>query len=127
MSVKKNRFKEFILSNEDFGELKNISIRDLINGRILTRALVAKQLPFIVFISFFGFLYIGNHYRTEELMREVATLNKELKELRYEAITTSSELMYMSKQSEVLKKIKASGLNLEELTEPPRKLKVNNR
>ena len=127
MSAKKNKLKEFILSNEDFGEFKNLSLRDLINGRILTRSLVAKQMPFIVFIAFFGFLYIGNHYRTEELMREVASLNKELKELRYEAITTSSELMYMSKQSEVLKKIKASGLKLEELTEPPRKLKVNNR
>ncbi|MBI9063450.1 MAG: hypothetical protein JEZ14_15820 [Marinilabiliaceae bacterium] len=127
MSAKKNKIKEFILSNEDFGEFKNISLRDLINGQILTRSLVAKQMPFIVFISFFGFLYIGNHYRTEELMREVATLNKDLKELRYEAITTSSELMYMSKQSEVLKKIKVSGLQLEELTEPPRKLKVNNR
>jgi len=127
MSAKKNKIKEFILSNEDFGEFKNISLRDLINGRILTRSLVAKQMPFIVFISFFGFLYIGNHYKTEELMREVTILNKDLKELRYEAITTSSELMYMSKQSEVLKKIKVSGLKLEELTEPPRKLKVNNR
>jgi len=28
MSAKKNKIKEFILSNEDFGEFKNISLRD---------------------------------------------------------------------------------------------------
>ncbi|MCU4177114.1 FtsL-like putative cell division protein [Carboxylicivirga sp. N1Y90] len=126
MNWRKNKISEFILSKEEFGELRNISFRDIINGRIFTRLVITKQLPFVIFIAFLGFLYIGNHYKMEELMREVAVLNKDLKELRYEAITTSSELMFMSKQSEVLKKVKAVKLDLEELTEPPRKLKVKN-
>jgi len=124
MKWKMNKITEFILSKEDMDELKNFSFRDVINGRLFTRSLIAKQLPFALFLAFFGFLYIGNHYKMEDLMREVAVLNKELKSLRYEAITTSSELMYMSKQSEVLKKIKDKNIKLEELTEPPRRLKV---
>ncbi len=124
MGLKMNKITEFILSKEDMDELKNFSFRDVINGRLFTRSLIAKQLPFALFLAFFCFLYIGNHYKMEELMREVAVLNKELKSLRYEAITTSSELMFMSKQSEVLKKIKLRDLELEELTEPPRRLKV---
>nr|WP_319401869.1 FtsL-like putative cell division protein [uncultured Carboxylicivirga sp.] len=124
MNWRKNKFTDFIQSTEEFSEIKSISFRDIINGRIFTRALVTKQGPFFVYLAFMGFLYIGNHYKMEELMRKVAGLNKELKELRYEAITTSSELMFMSKQSEVLKKVRANNLELEELTEPPRKLKV---
>ena len=124
MKWRMNKIPEFILSKEDVDELKNISLRDIINGRLFTRSLIAKQLPFGLFLAFFAFLYIGNHYRMEEQMREIAVLNKELKSLRYEAITTSSELMYMSKQSEVLKRVREKNLGLEELTEPPRRLKV---
>ncbi len=126
MKWRMSKIPEFILSKEDVDELKNISFRDIVNGRLFTRSLIANQLPFAMFLAFFAFLYIGNHYRMEEQMRQIAELNKELKSLRYEAITTSSELMFMSKQSEVLKKIKAKNLELEELTEPPRRLKVKN-
>lgn len=125
MKWRMNKIPEFILSKEDVGELKNISFRDIINGRLFTRSLIANQLPFALFLAFFAFLYIGNHYKMEEQMRQVASLNKELKSLRYEAITTSSELMFMSKQSEVLKKVNAHNLGLKELTEPPRRLKVS--
>ncbi len=124
MNWRKNKLTDFVQSKEELGEFKSISFRDIINGRIFTRTVVTNQMPFFVYLAFMGFLYIGNHYKMEELMREVAVLNKDLKELRYEAITTSSELMFMSKQSEVLKKIKSKNLDLEELTEPPRKLKV---
>ena len=124
MKWKMNKITEFILSKEDMDELKNFSFRDVINGRLFTRSLITKQLFFALFLAFLGFLYIGNHYKMEGLMHQVTVLNKELKSLRYEAITTSSELMFMSKQSEVLKKIKARNLKLEELTEPPRRLKV---
>lgn len=124
MKWKMNKIPEFILSKEDLGELKTVSFRDIINGRLFTRSLVTNKLPFILFLAFLGFLYIGNHYKMEELMREVTVLNKELKSLRYESITTSSELMNMSKQSEVLRRINAMHVNLYELTEPPRKLKV---
>ncbi len=124
MNWRKNKITEFIQSKDEFGELKGVSFKDILNGRIITRGLITRQMPFLIYLSVLGFLYIGNHYKMEDLMRKVAVLNKDLKELRYEAITTSSELMFMSKQSEVLKKVKANNLDLEELTEPPRILKV---
>ncbi len=126
MNWRKNKITEFIQSKEEFGEIRSFSFRELLNGRFFTKSLVTKQMPFVIYLAFMGFLYIGNHYKMEELMREVAVLNKDLKELRYEAITTSSELMFMSKQSEVLKKIRSKNLDLVELTEPPRILKVKN-
>ncbi len=50
------------------------------------------------------------------------SLEKELKELRFESITTASDLMYMSKQSEVVKRVEKEGLDLIESTEPPIKI-----
>ncbi len=70
-------------------------------------------------------LYIINRLNIEDRLRRISELTDEVKELRYEAITTSSELMNMSKQSEVLRRIEAEGLDLKELTEPPRILKID--
>ena len=56
----------------------------------------------------------------EARVRRISDLTKEIKELRYEHITTQSELMNMSKQSEVLRRTEAENLGLHELTEPPR-------
>ena len=61
----------------------------------------------------------------ERKIRTIDDLTSEIKELRYEQITTSAELMNMSKQSEVLRRTQAEGLGLKELTEPPRIIKSN--
>jgi hypothetical protein len=57
-------------------------------------------------------------------VRKNAELQKEINELRAEAITTSSELMFISKQSEVVKLVKKRGIDLEESVEPPRKIVI---
>jgi hypothetical protein len=60
----------------------------------------------------------------EHLLDRQADLLQEIKELKYEAITTSSELMNMSKQSEVMERVNRAGIELEVLKTPPRKLEV---
>ncbi len=98
------------------------SFRDLLSGRFFTREVVVKQLPFFGFLTLLAFFYISNQFKVEKLLKQSATLNKEIQELRIEAITTSSDLMYVSKQSVVLEKVRKVGIDLEELTEPPRRI-----
>lgn len=102
-------------------------IRDLIDGSVLTRDIVIKQLPFIVFLTILAIFYIGNRYHAEKLVRRSGELQAELKELRAEAITVSAELMHMSRQSEVLKLLENNNLDLVESREPPDKIVVNKR
>jgi hypothetical protein len=83
-----------------------------------------KQWPYFVFVVILAFIYINNHYAVEKLLKEQVGLNRELQELKYEAITTSSELMQMSRQSEVVSKVNDAGLELEVLKSPPRLLRV---
>lgn len=97
------------------------------------KALMAGQvkLPFNIRVSYLIFLvglvfiYITNHLDVEKKLRTISDLKTEIKELRYEHTTTQSELMNMSKQSEVLRRIEADGLELKELTEPPRIISSN--
>ncbi|MCF0191405.1 MAG: hypothetical protein HUJ96_09100 [Marinilabiliaceae bacterium] len=78
---------------------------------------------FMLYLAGLMFLYINNVLLVNDHIREVAMLKKELDALMYERIRTSSELMDMSKQSEILRRIESEHLNLHELTEPPRQLK----
>lgn len=48
-----------------------------------------------------------------------------MKDLRAEALSTSADLMYLSRQSELYRLVREKGLNLEELKTPPYKLLVN--
>lgn len=120
MAKKKKKDAEFVGSG-DYA-FRKISLRDFVSGRIFTRDVVVKQLPYFLFLTIIAFAYISNHFKVEKLLKEAASLNKDIQELRIEAITTSSDLMYISKQSVIQQKVKDAGVDLEELTEPPRRI-----
>lgn len=88
----------------------------------LSRSQAYQMIPFILFLSFCAVIYISNRHYAEKTELKVKELKKELKEYRAEYLTIKSELMYKSKQSEVAKMVDT--LNLQELTEPPEKLVI---
>lgn len=114
---------EFVDQKEESKELKGTSIRDFLDGTIITRKNVVKQLPFIIFLSIIGIIYIGNRFHAEKVIRDITKAQEEVKNLRAEEITTASELMRISRQSEVIRLVKEKNLGLEESTEPPAKIK----
>jgi len=118
----KRKYKEFINPKEELKETPSGSFKDFLSGNVLSKDVVVHHLPFILFIAILGIYYISNRYQSERVYREMINLEKELKELRFEAITTASNLMYMSKQSEVVKRVEKEGLNLVESTVPPVKI-----
>ncbi len=89
---------------------------------LLDKDVVVRLMPFIVFWVFLAIIYIANSYYAEKTIRELDAMNKELKELRSEYISTKSELMFRSKQSEVAKDVEILGVK--EATTPPRKIIV---
>jgi len=103
---------------------KKGSIKDFIGGGFLTSENVIKQIPYVLFLLVIAIIYIGNRYQAEKIVRETIALKNEVKELRAESITTTSELMYISKQSEVAKLVKEKGLDLKEAVVPPKKIVV---
>jgi hypothetical protein len=123
MAKEKNKDIEFIDPKEESKEYKKTSFKELIDGSILTRKIMVRQLPFILFISFLAAIYIGNRYHAEKIIRDISKLQEEVQTLRAQAITSASELMFISKQSEVLQLVKENQLGLEESVQPPLKIK----
>ncbi|WP_189683224.1 FtsL-like putative cell division protein [Salibacter halophilus] len=99
-------------------------VKDLVSGNFLAKDAVVKNLPYMLFLGFLALLYIANGYMAEGTVRDINKVTNELKELRSEYITTKSDLMYTTKQSELIKIIEKRGLGLEESYQPPRKIVV---
>lgn len=104
-------------------ELKGFSFRQIIDGSLLTRQAVLRQLPFILFLTLLAVLYIANRYNAMRMTRQVNELQAEIRELRARSITMAAELMNISRQSQVAKMVQEKGLDLKESVTPPRVLK----
>jgi hypothetical protein len=96
---------------------------DVIGGNFLTTENSVKQLPFVFFLMGVAMVYIANSYYAERTVRQINQINQELKELRSEYITTKSDLMFLSKQSEVAKALEPYGIK--ESVVAPKKIVVN--
>lgn len=86
------------------------SMQNILGGTFLTRQAMVNLLPFLLFATFLTILYIANIYYAEKDVREFNALKSELKEFRYEYITSKSKLMSITKQSEITKRLQGSGI-----------------
>jgi hypothetical protein len=113
---------EFEEVREEKGQ--QFSFRSLIDGNVLTQRAVIRQAPFLALLVFLALIMIANRNHAEKLVIRSNELQTEVKELRSQAITTSSELMIVSRQSRVEQLVKAKGLGLVENKEPLKKLVI---
>ena len=124
--AKEGTDKDFIDSKAeqaDKTELKKSSIKGYFNGSILAKQSMSKQLPFLIFCTALIVCYIANKYHAEYTMRKTVKLQEELSEMRAESIATAAELMFLSRQSQVIKMVQEQGLGLKESTVPPKMIK----
>ena len=117
---RKKRNIEFDQTIED--KEKSFSLRDLLDGNVLTRKAVLKQSRFILLLVLIAFLSIANRNHAEKTVIQLNRLQSDVKELRARSISTSSELVRISRQSEVIRLVTRYELGLEENLEPPKKL-----
>ena len=89
------------------------SFSDLLSGKFLEKGLF-ELLPFSFYICLLVVFYINNSYRAEGYVRTVSSLERQLKDLRSEYITTKSLLMFQSKQTEVQSLVASQGLQQSE-------------
>ena len=101
---------------------KSLSLRDLLDGNILTRKAVLKQSRFILLLVLIAFISIANRNHAEKKVIQLNHLQSDVKELRARWISTSSELVKISRQSEVQELVNSYELGLVENLDPPKKL-----
>jgi hypothetical protein len=101
---------------------KSLSFRDLVDGNVLTRKVVLKQSRFILLLVLIAFFSITNRNHAEKTVIRLSRLQSDVKEMRSKSISTSSELVRISRQSEVIRLVNRYELGLKENLEPPKKL-----
>ena len=90
---------------------------------VMSKEAATEALPFIIFLAFLGMLYIGNRHTAENNIRKIDKLGKQVKELSWDFKTLKSDLMFKSKQTEVIKRVD-SLIGLKVSVVPPIKIKV---
>lgn len=82
----------------------------IFGGSFLSDERTIQHVPFILFLAFIAILYIANGYYADDKIREVNRVSNEIKELRTEYISSKSDLMFVSKQSQVALAVDTLGL-----------------
>lgn len=82
----------------------------IFGGGFLSDERAIQHVPFILFLAFIAILYIANGYYADDKIREVNRVSNEIKELRTEYISSKSDLMFVSKQSQIAAAVDTLGL-----------------
>lgn len=85
--------------------------------KVLNYQSVVKQIPFFLFLALLAVIYIYNGHRADKTERTISRTTKELKELQYEFKTVKGDVLFRSRQSELVKAVEPLGLK--ELTTAP--------
>lgn len=118
MSFFKN-ISERIRQSEDLSDLRSSSVRDILNGNILTKKFIRKQYLLIVLLVVLSIGYIDNRYSSEKQIATMVMLKKNIQDAKYESLTISAELMEISRQSNLLLLMESKGMQLKPGSTPP--------
>ena len=92
--------------------------------KLLNYQSVVKQVPFFLFLTLLAVIYIYNGHLADKTIRKIGRTTREVRELQHEFKTVKSEVMFRSKQSELVKAVEPLGLK--ELVESPVVLSATN-
>lgn len=101
---------------------KKLSLLYILGGGILKEDFIVKHTRMIVLVVILLFFFIGNRYTCMQKLREIDRLQQQLQDVRFEALSISSELTGHSRQSQVEMLIEEQGIDLEAAKTPPYEL-----
>jgi len=109
--------------NKSKGKQAGGKIKGILEGSFLVREKVIGLLPFLVFLTGIGLLYIFNSNYANRTIITISKTKKQIEEQRFEYINTKSKLMHTTRQTEIAKRLQYSGLK--ESKTPPRKIVID--
>jgi|SRR5690606_21520903 len=128
----RNAYKQQPLSEEQQVELQDTVeekadatrsfVQSLFTSDWFSSSTFVGYIPFIAFVGLLAILYIANRHFAERTVREIDRLGKEVKEMNWDYKSLSADLMKLTTQTEIAKRV--DSLGLKERTEPPKKIRV---
>ena len=94
-------FKKPLQNVKEFTDFTSGSIRDVFTGNIFRKDFLKRQVPLCFLIVFFIFCHIGLRYSCEDKILQIEKAKIELEDVKFDAMTRSSDLLGLGKQSRV--------------------------
>jgi amino acid permease len=106
-------------SSQKDAQAKSMSLKSILGGDILANDFFRRQTKLMILIMVFVIFYISNRYSCQQQLIEIDRLEKQLTDIKYDALTRSSELMEKSRQSRIEEYISNQESDLQTATNPP--------
>ncbi|MBP3252369.1 MAG: hypothetical protein J6M25_07000 [Prevotella sp.] len=112
------------VSESDDAPVGSLSLRQIVGGDYLM-LLVRNHAWLIVLIVLITTIYVGFRYQCQQDMIEIDQLEKNLTDAKYKALSSSSNLTELCRQSHVLQVLRANQDSLLRVSDqPPYKIEV---
>lgn len=103
----------------------HITFKSIMGGDILAHKFLRRQTNLVILIVILTILYIDNRYTSQQELIEIDRLKKELTDIKYDALTISSELTEKSRQSRIEEYLDTENTGLQTATTPPYVIKTD--
>ena len=114
--------KKLVVEEKPVREIPDNFLTQFLTRGVITTDDATRALPFILFIALLGMVYIANRHLSENTIRDIDKINKDVKELSWEYKSSKAELAFKSTLTEVAKRADTLGIRTSE--QPPQKIVV---
>ncbi|MCQ6960867.1 FtsL-like putative cell division protein [Mucilaginibacter aquariorum] len=114
--------QKLVVEEKPVKEIPDNFFTQFLKNGVITTDDATHALPFILYVAFLGMLYIGNRHLSENNIRDIDKIGKEVKELSWEYKSSKADLAFKSTLTEVAKR--ADTLGIKESNQPPQKITV---
>lgn len=94
------------------------NVMHVLSGTVLTENFFIKNTRFMLVVFVIVVFYISNRYSCISKMAEIQKLERELKDVKYESLTISTELIGISRESQVQTLVDKNGIELDNSKDP---------
>lgn len=100
-------------------EDNKITLGKILMGEYLVNGLLRKNMALFVLILVYVVIYIDNRYSAQMELIEIDRLKKQLVDTKYDALTVSSDLTEMTRQSKIEEYIEGHEDDVKVASTPP--------
>lgn len=101
------------------------SFKSVIAGDVFSSEKIEKHVFYMLFVVLLVIFYIGNGYHAYTLEKQNNKIDKDIKELRAEFVSTEAVLIEKMKYTNIQEQIKQKQIDLQELKNPPYTISLN--
>mgnify|MGYP003603638949 CR=1 FL=1 len=83
---------------------------------------IVSNIPIILYIAFLALVYITINHRAENTIRDINKTAKELKELRWKYVDEKTQIMFLTKESQLEQT--ATSIGIHKTKTPPYKIEI---